>query len=82
MICDFPEWWEFLTHDGIKSHVNFTEGLKFFLSRGSRLGRSILGQALAIKGVINSRQIRTRLRQGRYWRWHSGRFTFIPTSGR
>ena len=31
MICDSPKWWDFLTHDEFKSHVNVTEGLNLFL---------------------------------------------------
>ena len=35
MICDFPEWWEFLAYDSFKYHMNFTEGLK--VSAGDRI---------------------------------------------
>ena len=75
MICDFAKWWAFLTYDGLKSHVNVTEGLEKFQRRGSRLGRRRLGQALSIKPMINSRQISTRIKKGRSWIWHGGRFT-------
>ena len=34
MICDLPKWWSFLTYDGCKSHVNVTEGLRFFRGEG------------------------------------------------
>ena len=30
MIRYCPEWWEFITYDGLKYHVNVTEGLKVF----------------------------------------------------
>ena len=30
MICDLQKWWSFLTYDGFKSHVNFTDSLEMF----------------------------------------------------
>ena len=43
MIRDFPKWWSFLTYDGFKSHVNVTEGLKFFAEERIRVGKEEAG---------------------------------------
>ena len=43
MICDFPKWWAFLTYDGLKSHVNVTEGLEIFEEERIRVGKKEAG---------------------------------------
>ena len=43
MIRDFPKWWAFLTYDGLKSHVNVTEGLKNFAEERIRVGKEEAG---------------------------------------
>ena len=43
MIRDFPKWWAFLTHDGFKSHVNVTEGLKIFVEERIKVGKEEVG---------------------------------------
>ena len=48
--------------------------------RGSRLGSRRMGKTLSIKCMINSRGIRKTLRQGRSWRWRSGKFMSKSTS--
>ena len=81
MICYLPKWWPSLTYDGLKSCVNVTEGIFFLHRRGSRLGSRRLGQVISIKHVINSWQIRTSLRQGISWIYHSGSFMDISPNG-
>ena len=39
MISNSPEWWAFLTYNGFKSHVNFTEGLKVFPEDRIKVGK-------------------------------------------
>ena len=43
MIHDFPKWWDFSTHDGFKSHVNVTEGLKTLAEESIRVGKEEAG---------------------------------------
>ena len=43
MIRDFPKWWDFLTYDGFKSHVNVTEGLENFVEERIRVGKEEAG---------------------------------------
>ena len=43
MISEFPKWWAFLTYDGLKSHVNVTEGLDFFAEERIRVGKEEAG---------------------------------------
>ena len=74
MICNLPKWWAFLTYDGFKSHVNVTEGIIKLWRRGSGLERRRLGQELSIKLMINSRRIRTKLKQFSSWTWNGGIF--------
>ena len=39
MICDFLKLWELLTYDGLKSHMNVTEGLKKFSEYRIKVGK-------------------------------------------
>ena len=43
MIREFPKLWAFLTYGGFKSHVNVTEGLKFFAEERIRVGKEEAG---------------------------------------
>ena len=43
MIHDFPKWWPFLTYDGFKSHINFTEGLEYFTEERIRVWKEEVG---------------------------------------
>ena len=43
MIRDFPKWWDFLTYDGFKSHVNVTECLGNFAEERIRVGKEEAG---------------------------------------
>ena len=43
MINNFPRWWDFLTYDGFKSHVNITECLKTFADEIIRVGKEEAG---------------------------------------
>ena len=43
MIHDFPKWWDFLTYDGFKYHVNFTEGLEKIAEERIRVGKEEAG---------------------------------------
>ena len=43
MISDLPKWWDLLTYDGFKSHVNVTEGLEFFAEERIRVGKEEAG---------------------------------------
>ena len=43
MIRDFPKWWDFLTYDVLKSHVNFTEGLEMFAEESIKVGKEEAG---------------------------------------
>ena len=43
MICDFTNWWVFIPYDGLKSHINFTEGLGNFAEERIRVGKEEAG---------------------------------------
>ena len=43
MIRHFPKWWAFLTYDGLKYHVNITEGLNVFAEERIRVGKEESG---------------------------------------
>ena len=40
MMPDFPHWWQFLTYDGFKSDMNFTDGLKYFAEDRIKVGKN------------------------------------------
>ena len=56
MIRDFLKLWDFLTYYGLKSHVNFTEGLKIITEERIRVGKEGLGQAISIKPIVKAGQ--------------------------
>ena len=43
MICDFPKWGLFLTYDGFKYHVNFTDALKISVEERIKVGKEEAG---------------------------------------
>ena len=43
MICDLPKWWDFLTYDGFKSHVNVTDSLEFFSEESIKVSKEESG---------------------------------------
>ena len=43
MINDIPKWWSLLTYDGLKYHVNVTEGLENFAEDRIRVGKEEAG---------------------------------------
>ena len=61
MIHDFPKWWAFLTYDGLKSHVNVTEGLKNVAEDGIRVGKEEAGTS-----AFNQIYDKFQAKQGKY----------------
>ena len=45
MIRDLQKWWDFLTYDGFKSHVNVTGGINFFSDERIRVGKKDAGKS-------------------------------------
>ena len=59
IICTSSEWWILLKYDGLKYHVNVTEGLKKFKIRGSRSVRRRPIKTVSINIMVNYRKIGT-----------------------
>ena len=44
MICDFPNWWDFLTYYRFKSHANVSKYLETFAEENIRVGKEEAGK--------------------------------------
>ena len=43
MIFDLPNWWSFLTYDGLKSHVSVTDAFRIFSEERNKVGKEKAG---------------------------------------